>query len=581
MTVILGITDGDDAGAALLMDGKMVAAVNEERLNRMKMSIGFPTLSIQAVLRIAGVRAAEVDHVAMAAHVEKFNDRPVANKGWFQEASAVARVRNEISSALARPLGGSKLARRAHYRIKRMSMGSRRPKVRKKLQEMGIDAPISYHEHHRCHAIAAFDTSGFEEALSLSLDGGGDGRSSHVYIMNQTGDRLINQVDSFDSIGNYYAYVTHLCGFRASIHEGKITGLAASGNPAYKQEFMRLIDYDSGRIRNRGKLFFNGAISYLQNMLPQDWEHKDLAASIQQHLEDVAVPYIQYWLQKSGMRKICLSGGVFSNVILNQRIADLPECDEVFVFPAMGDGGLGAGAAFSAFREMDGHKGPIQAGAAIRHVYLGSEFSVKEIEKALRRSGLSFERPENVEEIVAQLVKEGKVVARFNGAMEYGPRALGNRTILYKTDEPAVNTWLNNRLNRTEFMPFAPICLPGQEAKLFHWNPAAQPCAPYMTITQDCTDWMKEHCPAVVHVDGTARPQFVSEEVNPGMYRILKKFYEMTGVPVLVNTSFNMHEEPIVCTPDDAIRSYRRGRLDNLAIGPFLLGDLPAHQNEH
>jgi carbamoyltransferase len=397
--------------------------------------------------------------------------------------------------------------------------------------------------------------------------------------MDQISARLINQLDSFDSIGNYYAYVTHLCGFRASIHEGKITGLAASGSPVYKNEFERLIVYDNGLIRNQGKLFFNSAISYLQNMLPQDWEHKDLAASIQQHLEDVAVKYVQHWLKKSGLRKICLSGGVFANVILNQRIAELPECEEVFVFPAMGDGGLASGAGFSAWREMNGYKGPIKAGATIRHVYLGPEFSVKEIEESLQRSELPFECYENIEEIVAYLVKEGNVVARFDGAMEYGPRALGNRTILYKTDEPAANTWLNERLNRNEFMPFAPICLPGQENKLFHWNPAIQPCAPYMTITQNCTGWMKKHCPAVVHVDGTARPQFVYEEVNPGMHRILNKFHEMTGVPALVNTSFNMHEEPIVCTPDEAIRSYRRGRLDNLAIGPFLLGNPPSQLN--
>ena len=293
------------------------------------------------------------------------------------------------------------------------------------------------------------------------------------------------------------------------------------------------------------------------------------------HLEDVAVPYIHYWLKKSGMRRICLSGGVFANVVLNQRIADLPECDEVFVFPAMGDGGLASGAAFSALRGMNGYEGPLRAGSAISHVYFGPEFTEKEMEVALRKSGLPFEKYENIEEIVARLVQQGKVVARFNGAMEYGPRALGNRSILYKTDEPEVNTWLNKRLNRTEFMPFAPICLAGHEEKLFKWNPGVKPSTPYMTITQDCTEWMKEKCPAVVHIDGTARPQILEEERNPSMHRILKKFEELTGVPVLVNTSFNMHEEPIVSSPDEAIRSYKTGQLDNLAMGPFLLGERP------
>ena len=159
--------------------------------------------------------------------------------------------------------------------------------------------------------------------------------------------------------------------------------------------------------------------------------------------------------------------------------------------------------------------------------------------------------------------------------MEFGPRALGNRTILYRTTDRSVNDWLNRRLERTEFMPFAPACLAGHEDELFRWNPAAAKAARYMTITLDCTPWMKEHCPAVVHVDGTARPQIVDAENNPGFHEVIRRYHELSGLPLVVNTSFNMHEEPIVATPDDAIRSYSRGQLDNLALGPFLLGDPP------
>lgn len=401
---LLGITDGDDAGAVLLNEGRIVAAVNEERLNRMKMSIGFPKLSIAEVMRLGGVEPKDIGGVAVAAFTEKFTLEASPNKGWFQGASTGSRIRNELSSALAKPFGRFSFAKNAHHTMKKWSMGSRKSKVKNVLMEMGVHAPISYHEHHRCHALSAFDTSGFEEALSVSLDGGGDGCSSHIYIMDQNGERLIHKNDSFDSIGNYYAYVTHLCGYRASIHEGKITGLSASGEPIYKDIFDKLIDYREGQIRNIGRLFFNGAISHLQNVLPQDWEHKDLASSIQKHLEDVAVRYVHYWLKKSEMRRVCLSGGVFANVVLNQRIADLPECDEVFVFPAMGDGGLASGAAFAALRTTKGYQGPIAAGSGISHVYLGPAFSEKEMEDALGKSGLPFERHENIEEIVAQLV---------------------------------------------------------------------------------------------------------------------------------------------------------------------------------
>jgi len=575
VSVILGITDGDDAGAVLLVDGRLVAAVNEERLNRMKMSIGFPTLSVQEVLRISGRRGAEVDRVAVAAHAESFRPLPRANKGWFQEETAVARIRDEISSALAKPLGNSRVARGAYRHIKRMTLGRRKTGVRRLLAELGVTAPIGYHDHHLCHAIAAFWCSGFEDAVSISLDGGGDGCSSHVYAADQHGHRLLNKLDSFDSIGNYYAYVTHLCGFRASIHEGKITGLAASGEPIYRAMFAKLVDFEAGQIRNKGKLFYRTAVSALRNLLPEEWEHQDLAASIQQHLEHVGVAYVRHWMEESGKRKVCLSGGVFGNVLLNQRIADLPGCEGAFVFPAMGDGGLAAGAAYAEYMKLPGAKGPLEEGSALEHVYLGGSFGDAEIEKALDESGFPYRKLPDIETTVARLVHEGKVVARFNGAMEYGPRALGNRTLLYRTSDRSVNTWLNKRLNRTEFMPFAPACLAGHERQLFHWNPASARSARFMTITADCTEWMRERCPAVVHVDGTARPQLVDEAANPSFHRIIAKYHEISGVPVVVNTSFNMHEEPIVCTPGDAIRAWNRGRLDNLALGSYLVGPPP------
>jgi carbamoyltransferase len=575
MKIILGISDGDDAGAVILKDGKLESAVNEERFNRMKMSIGFPKNSINQVLSLSGVEAKDVFHVAMAANTEKFIGESIPNKGWFQESSSISRIRNEISSALSKPLGGFNIALKSHYQMKRVLMGFRKSKVKKILNKLNITASISYHDHHRCHAFAAFDTSGFTNALSISLDGGGDGCSSHVYAFENNKVSLLNKLSSFHSIGNYYAYVTHLCGFRASIHEGKITGLAASGSPIYKDIFERLIIFKDGNIVNTGKLFFNSAISYLQNNLPQDWEHKDLASSIQHHLEDVVLKYVRYWLQRSKLRKLCVSGGVFANVILNQRIAELPECEELYVFPAMGDGGLAAGSAYCAYRNIEPFSMDYEQ-RKLDHVYLGPSFDDGSIKNALVHSGLPFTFHENIEEVVAHLVADGRVVARFNDAMEFGPRALGNRSILYKTDEPAVNTWLNKRLNRTEFMPFAPICLHGHEQKLFDWNPAVEPCAGFMTITQNCTPWMKNKCPAVVHIDGTARPQIVKRETNPSMYEILNHYYHLTGVPVLVNTSFNMHEEPIVCTPSDAIRSFSAGRLDNLAIGNFLLKNTSA-----
>jgi carbamoyltransferase len=539
------------------------------------MTIGFPRQAVTEVLSIAGVDAGDLDRVAVAAFTEAYSPQTRPNKGWFQEASAAVRVRNEISSALARPLGGLRIARQGHRYLKRLSSGPRRSGVRRMLAELGVRAPISYHEHHRCHAIAAFDASGFEEAVSISLDGGGDGCSSHVYSLSQQEEYLINSLESFDSIGNFYAYVTHLCGFRAALHEGKITGLAASGEPRYLDIFRGLIRYEDGQIHNVGRVYHRGAINHLRQQLPSDWEHKDLAASVQKHLEEVVVPYIRCWLERSGKRNLCFSGGVAANVLLNQKIAGLPECDGIFIFPAMGDGGLAVGAAFSEWRRSPGFSGPLSHGSPTEHVYLGRSYSEQDIEQALKNSGLEYLRFQPIEDVIATLIHEGRVVARFNGAMEFGPRALGNRSILYRPTEPSVNKWLNKRLKRTEFMPFAPACLAEKAKGLFHWNAASSHAARFMTITLDCSDWMKENCPAVVHVDGTARPQLVDRQTNPSFHRLLERYCELSGLPVVVNTSFNMHEEPIVRSPRDAIRSYQLGQLDNLAIGPFLLGGPP------
>ena len=231
----------------------------------------------------------------------------------------------------------------------------------------------------------------------------------------------------------------------------------------------------------------------------------------------------------------------------------------------MGDGGCGTGAALAEFAGSAATRQPI------RDVYYGPEYSATEIVEALKRAQLPFTHYQPIEPRIAMLLAGGKVVARFDGRMEYGPRALGNRSILYHAKEPAVNQWLNQRLGRTEFMPFAPATLYEQRDANYLRMKGAEYTAQFMTLTFDCTDSMKRDCPAAVHVDGTARPQLVSAEGSPGFHKILTEYYKLTGIPSVINTSFNMHEEPIVCDPDDAIRAFMQGNLDYLAIGEFLV----------
>ena len=228
----------------------------------------------------------------------------------------------------------------------------------------------------------------------------------------------------------------------------------------------------------------------------------------------------------------------------------------------MSDGGLAYGAC------LDQYPWSLRP---IKNMYLGPEYSDQEIKNALIKNNLNFEKPENAPKKIALLLADSKVVARFGGRMEYGPRALGNRSILYRPDIPEVNDWLNKSLNRTEFMPFAPVTMREYAKECYLGLEGAERSAEYMTITFKCTDKMQKKAPGVVHLDGTARPQLLRRNVNPFYYDIISYFYKETGIPTLVNTSFNMHEEPIVCSPEDAIRSFKLGKIDILSIGPYLV----------
>ncbi|MCH8868083.1 MAG: carbamoyltransferase [Chloroflexi bacterium] len=569
--IILGITDGDDSGAVLFKDGKILAAVNEERLTRMKLVVGFPYRAIEEVIRISGIGREEIDHVAVGALVEKFNPRPLPNNGWFSSKDkASKRYQMAMASSFASVLGRSSKSRNAYRKLKSFLSRERQSGVRRIIsEELGIGASVKFYPHHLCHALSSYGGSGFDDALLITLDGGGDGSCSNVIKVIDGEIELLNDLDSYHSIGNYYAYVTHISGFKAAIHEGKITGLAAYGKPVYADMFKKLIGYKDGQITNIGNVYYHSAIRKIRCMLPPDYKMEDLAASIQEVLEEVCVDYCEYWVNKAGIKNVGLAGGVFSNVKLNQRIAEIPGVEQVYVFPHMGDGGLAAGAVFAAamtFAPEDYRHGF----PGMEDAYLGPQYADTEIESALIKESLEYEKHEYVEGEIARLLADGHVVARFDGRMEYGPRALGNRSILFQTTDPAVNDWLNQRLNRTEFMPFAPLVLHEDADDCFIGINGSAHAAEFMTITFDCTEWMESNCPAVVHVDGTARPQLMDEDTNPSMYRIITEYKQMTGLPCVVNTSFNMHEEPIVCTPEDAIRAFRLGHLDYLAIGSYI-----------
>jgi carbamoyltransferase len=571
--IVLGIIDSKPSSAAIVKDGQILSAIAEERLCRMKMASGMPRQAIKQVMVDAGVTAKEIDMVAVAQRVSVFEPEPIPWNGWFDKNHAgKPRPFEKISGALAPVAGYIPFAQKAHHQIKDLLSRKRLSQIPEYLEmEYDITAPVKYYDHHYCHATSAYYTSNYEEALVVTLDGGGDGLSGSVYQGKNGHLKRLSAVDSFNSLGNFYSYITHLCGFKAESHEGKITGLAALGKPTYINILRDFVSYaEPGQIQYSVPMYHRSALKQIASRLPGNFDKADLAASVQLLLEEIGIQFIQYWLRKTDIRSIAVAGGVFSNVKFNQRVHELPEVDNFFVHPAMDDSGLAVGGAFAALADGSGVD-PRTLCRRLENVYFGTSYGDDEIRKFIEASGFKATRESNITDVIAKLLAEGHVVARFTGRMEYGPRALGHRSILYQTTDPTINDWLNERLLRTEFMPFAPATLQEYADECFEGLDGARDSARFMTITFNCTNRMRLQSPGVVHVDGTARPQILDPDTAPDFYKIAAAYHKLTGIPSLINTSFNMHGEPIVCTPDDALRSFKDGRLDYLAIGDWLV----------
>jgi carbamoyltransferase len=573
---VLGITDGQTSGAAIVEDGRILVAINEERIVRKKLARGFPRESIAEVLRLSGTDPRDIHAVAIAQRNMEIREEVSDWPGWFESQDEEVNLHNTFFQVASR-FGGLVPhvpgLKQAYYSVRTPVYAHRRRRIKAILKdEFGINAPASFIHHHYAHATSAYYTSNFEDALVVTMDGGGDGHSAHVYSVRRGVFEKLAEIDSYDSLGNYYAYITAICGFKAKRHEGKITGLAARGDPKYLDLLGSMITARNGRLVNRGKVLFHRALDRIREQLPQEWSREDLSASIQVLAENVARDFVRHWIQKTGHQNVALAGGIFANVRINQEIHRIPEVKGTFVHPGMSDEGLAVGAALAVDGEAYGRNGRRYEPRELKDVYLGNSYTDSEIAQALRKVGLQPAPCANgIERDIAEKLAEGKVVARFDGRMEYGPRALGNRSILYQPGDPSVNDWLNELLSRTEFMPFAPASLDEETASLYQDVDGAHDTARFMTITFNCTPWMSERCGGVVHVDGTARPQIVRREDNESYWKIIDGYRDKTGVPVIINTSFNIHEEPIVRSPEDAIRAFLQSKLDYLAIGNHMV----------
>ena len=594
---ILGLNFGHSAAAVLLEDGRVRSAVEEEKLSRIKGHVAFPYRSIEYVCSKNGVAAKDIDLVAVGC-----TDLTEFSYGYRQ-----------LNRHFRKTALGDKLKGVYYDAIKRAfptRVDLSKPLTElfyASVEELGFPRQkVRLVDHHDAHAASAFYPSPWRDAAIVTNDGKGDGWCG-TYSVGQDGKiRCIDRVRDWNSIGQFYQSVTRYLGYKPNRHEGKITGLAAFGDPSQTLPLLnKVYRYEGGQLRNtfheidefkanpiayftrhvdrndfittsylktmHGGLanfaaVYQMYINYLKDELGT-FAPKEIAAGIQQLTEDALVEYIKARLASNFKPRICLAGGVFANVKVNQRIREIPGVENVYVQPAMDDSGTSLGAALSVWLST----GSTLENTPTETVYLGPGYTEDQMAESLRKQGLPFKRLDNPEDELGRMIHEGRIIGRFNGALEWGPRALGNRSIIARPTEKQINDTLNERLKRTEFMPFAPSML-AEDAPSFliDYSPD-HVAARYMTITYNVRPERIDEIQATVHVDGTARPQVVRESENPSFHRIIQAYKKHSGFGVVINTSFNMHEEPIVNSPDDAIRAYVAGAVDVLSLGPFIV----------
>jgi carbamoyltransferase len=571
----LGINSAfHDSSACLVRDGRVIAAAEEERFTRIKHAkrpVPFsawelPFHAIDYCLAEANLELIDVAHVAYALD-------PSLLPGTGRAGAAIA-LPLEPSAEPARPPepGASpwdplflayvvnaprQLAGGAPHHLARRFRGAR------------PDGPYRWHfvEHHAAHEASAYLAAPFERMAVMTLDGRGERATTTFGLYRDGKYRRLKQVDYPHSLGLLYEDVTRHLGFLHSSDEYKVMALASFGEPRYLEAFRSMLRLD-------GEGGYTVAHTGLTELLgparargePFEARHRDIAASLQTILEQTVLELAAWLRQASGEANLALAGGVALNCVMNARLRDSGLFDNVWVQPAAGDAGTALGAALWVdYRERG------ERGWTMEHAYYGPGYSDRDIEALLRWSGMPYRRAQNVSSEAAELLAQGRIVGWFQGRMEFGPRALGARSILASPLDPGMQQRLNALKDREDFRPVAPVVL---EEALGDWFAPAHANggrAPYMLFVYGVRPERAGRIPAVRHVDGTARVQTVSRAQNPRYYEAVRAFGERTGVPVLVNTSFNSRSEPIVCSPKDALQCFWTTPLDALAIGSYIV----------
>jgi carbamoyltransferase len=553
-----------DSAACLVEDGRVVAAAEEERFTRIKhgkrplpfTTWELPYHAIDYCLAAAGIELAELDHVAYS-----FNPKVLLKERKIElpvEPSAFPTKQSWVS-----PWEPLQLA--YVMNAERQLVDGPPHHVRKRFQSAKKEKPWRWHfvEHHLAHEASAFLAAPFQESAVMTLDGRGELATTSYGHFAASGYRRIGQVHMPHSLGLLYEQVTDYLGFLHSSDEYKVMALASYGEPVYAGLFRNAISIGAEGHYEIAPLALPDILGPArQRGGPMEKKHFDIARSLQLVLEESAIELAAWLHQRTGAEHLCMAGGVALNCVMNARIRDAGHFRKVWVQPAAGDAGTALGAAL--WTDFQNRK---SRSWSMEHAFLGPEYPAEEIEAFLQRGKVRYRRLDDVAARTAEILAEDRIVGWFQGRMEFGPRALGGRSILASPLSADMQQRLNEIKDREDFRPVAPVVLEEEAARWF----VGADVSPFMLFVYDVASDKAARIPAVRHVDGTARIQTINRRQNALYYDVVKAFQRLTGVPVLVNTSFNTRSEPVVCTPRDAVECFWTSPIDALVIGPFVL----------